>query len=306
MPAEHNYITVVGSSNTDLVLECERLPAPGETVMGSELRQHNGGKGANQAVAAARAISDSAIKVAFVGAYGNDDFGRNARRNLRNEGIDVRHFRCAPSSSSGVALILIGGKKRENMIAVSQSANDTLSERNIQSAKVLFKKSKVVLCQLEIPIEAVINTARMAADCEAQFILNPAPARPLPRELYPLIDVLTPNKTEALLLAGASNVRQAARRLLSWGCRGVAITLSEKGVLLYDQEGFRHIAAPRVKPQDTVGAGDCFNGWLAAGLAEGNSVDEAAARAVRAAALSVTRGGAQTGLPTHDEVKVLS
>jgi ribokinase len=194
MPVERNYITVVGSSNTDLVLECERLPAPGETVMGNELRQYNGGKVANQAVAAARAISDPAIKVAFVGAYGNDDFGRNARRNLRNEGIDVRHFRCAPSSSSGVALILIGDKKRENMIAVSQSANNTLSERNIQSAKVLFKKSKVVLCQLEIPIEAIINTARMAADREAQFILNPAPARPLPRELYPLIDVSLPTK----------------------------------------------------------------------------------------------------------------
>jgi ribokinase len=302
---ERNYITVVGSSNTDLVLECEHLPSPGETVMGGKLRQCSGGKGANQAVAAARAISNPAIKVAFVGAYGNDDFGRNARHNLRNEGIDVRYFRCEPSSTSGVALILIGGAKRENIIAVSQSANDTLNEKKIQSAKVLFKKSKVVLCQLEIPIEAVMETARMAADCGAQFILNPAPARVLPRELYPLIDILTPNKTEALLLTGATNARSAARKLLSWGCQRLAITLGEAGVLLYDQDGFREIAAPKVKPQDTVGAGDCFNGWLAVGLAEEDSFEKAAARAVQAAAISVTREGAQSSMPLRNAVKVL-
>lgn len=291
-------LAVVGSSNTDLVLNCERLPGPGETLLGGEFAQFAGGKGANQAVAAARA----GAKVVFIGAHGPDDFGRQARAGLRGEGIDVRFFREKKKVSSGVALILIGGKERENMIAVARSANDSLAVADIHEES--FSRCRAVIAQLEIPLPAVTAAARVAARKGIPFILNPAPARKLPGSLLQLVHTLVPNEHEAALLAGtpAGHPRDAALRLLNRGCRQVVVTLGSRGVLLAGEGGFREIPAPRVRPVDTVGAGDCFTAWLGVGIAEGLSLDEAAERAVRAASIAVTRRGAQAGMPHRREV----
>jgi len=291
-------LIVIGSSNTDLVLNCERLPGPGETLLGGEFAQFAGGKGANQAVAAARA----GAKVAFVGAHGADDFGRRAKAGLHGEGIDVRFFREKRKVSSGIALILVGGKERENMIAVARSANDALVPADLQAAA--FSTARAVIVQLEIPLSTVLAAARAAAKKGIPFILNPAPARKLPRALLRLVHTLVPNEHEAALLAGTppGHPRDAALRLLNLGCRQVVVTLGARGVLLAGEGGFREIPAPRVKPVDTVGAGDCFTAWLGVGMAEGLSLDAAAERAVRAASLAVTRRGAQAGMPYRREV----
>lgn len=291
-------VVVVGSSNTDLVVGMDRLPRPGETLLGGEYRVHAGGKGANQAVAAARA----GAHVVFVGARGKDAFGDAAARGLAADGVDLRHFLRKQGVPSGVALILVGGADRQNMIAVAKSANDHLTPRDLRAAAAAFRAPGVVLVQLEVPLAAVKEAARMARRHGLRFILNPAPSRPLPRALLRLVDVITPNEHEARLLTGENLPERAAAALRRMGCGAVALTLGARGALLADGVGVRRIAAPKVRPVDTVGAGDCFNGWLAALLAEGRSFDEAARRAVAAASVSVTRAGAQASMPWRREV----
>src|SRR5690606_33857884 len=293
-----NRVVVVGSSNTDLVLQCARLPRAGETILGGAFEQFAGGKGANQAVAAARAGG----QVSFIGARGADDFGRAAKLGLKTEGIDTRFFKAKPEYSSGVALIFVGGRKRENMIGVAQSANDALTAPDVRDAGVLFKRAAVVVAQLEIPFETVRAATELAHENGAIFILNPAPARKLPASLLKRVGVLTPNQTEAELLTGEKNPSRAAGVLQSRGVRKVAVTLGARGVLLRDEDDERIIPAPKVKAVDTVGAGDCFCGYLAAGLAEGLDFNAAAQRAVRAASIAVTRKGAQAGMPRADEL----
>jgi ribokinase len=291
-------VVVVGSSNTDLVVALGRLPRPGETLLGGEHGVYAGGKGANQAVAAARA----GARVVFVGARGEDDFGRAAARGLAAEGIDARHFRSKRGAPSGVALILVGGKERQNMIAVAKSANDLLSPRDVRAAASAFRAPGAVLAQLEVPLAAVEEAARLARRRGLLFILNPAPARALPRALLARVDVLTPNEREAEWLTGERRPERAAAALRKMGCRAVALTLGARGALIAEGGGARRVPAPRVTPVDTVGAGDCFNGWLAARMAEGRSLGEAARQAVAAAALSVTRRGAQASMPQRREV----
>lgn len=291
-------VVVVGSSNTDLVLRCARLPLPGETVTGGEYGRFAGGKGANQAVAAARA----GARVSFVGVHGDDDFGREAKRALRSEGVDVRFFREEAGVSSGLALILVGGRSKQNMIAVAKSANDRLSVEDIRRASKIFGRAVAIVCQLETPIESVMAAARQAAECGVPFILNPAPASKLPRKLLACVHTLTPNEHEVELLTGLRSPALAAAALRAAGCRNVVVTLGARGVLVCSGEGNLRIDAARVKPVDTVGAGDCFTAWLAAGIAEGMSLPAAAARAVKAASLSVTRRGAQDGMPRRGEV----
>lgn len=291
-------IIVVGSSNTDLVLHCDRLPRPGETLLGGEFTRFAGGKGANQAVAAARA----GAQVTFIGAHGADDFGRAAKTGLRAEGIDVRYFRERADAPSGVALIFVGGKSRENLIGVARSANDLVSAAEIEAAAPVFKKANAVVCQLETPLPAVEAAARLAAARDIPFILNPAPARKLPKRLLRMVSVLTPNEHEAALLTGCDRPEEAADKLQTLGCRSVVITLGAKGVLVCDEQGQKRIPAPRVRPVDTTGAGDCLTAWLAVGVAEGLPLMEAAARAVRAASLAITRPGAQPGMPSRKEV----
>jgi ribokinase len=269
-------IVVVGSSNTDLVLNCDRLPKPGETLLGGEFQQFAGGKGANQAVAAARA----GARVTFIGAHGNDDFGHAAKAGLKREGIDVRQFRQVTGISSGIALILIGGRDRQNLIAVAKSANDRLPDFRIP-------KADVVVAQLEVPLPAVIDAARQADAAGIPFILNPAPARKLPAALLHLVHTLVPNEHEYELLGRPR-------------CRQVVVTLGAKGAQIV---GGPLIRAPKVKPVDTVGAGDCFTAWLAVGIAERLPLDKAVQRACRAAAIAVTRPGAQAGMPYRREVQ---
>ena len=275
------HLIVVGSSNTDLVIQCDRLPQPGETLLGGEFARFAGGKGANQAVAAARA----GARVTFIGAHGNDDFGRAAKAGLRREGIDVRYFREHRQVPSGVALILIGGRDRQNQIAVARSANDTLSAADVRTARAAFRQADAVVAQLEVPLAAVQAAAELATAAGIPFILNPAPARKLPAKILRLVDALTPNEHEF--------------KVVGKGARRTVITLGARGVMV----GKLRIPAPKVKPVDTVGAGDCFTAWLAVGIAEGLTLEEAARRAVRAAAIAVTRPGAQSGMPYRREIE---
>ena len=292
-------VIVVGSSNTDLVIGVGRLPRPGETLLGGEYCVHAGGKGANQAVAAARA----GAYVVFVGARGMDNFGEAAAKGLAADGVDLRYFRRKRGVPSGVALILVGGVDRQNMIAVAKSANDRLVPVDVRAAASAFRVPGIVLAQLEVPLAAVTEAARLARRRGLRFILNPAPARSLPMVLLRLVEVITPNEHEAEILTGEIRPEKAAAALRRMGCGAVALTLGARGVLLMDGAGARRIPAPKVKPVDTVGAGDCFNGWLAALLAEGRSLDEAARRAVLAASISVTRAGAQAAMPSRREVE---
>lgn len=291
-------ILLFGSSNTDLVIVCDRLPAPGETLLGGKFQRTAGGKGANQAVAAARA----GARVVFVGARGEDDFGAVAAAGLRREKIDLRHFKAHKDVSSGIALILLGGKSRENLIAVARSANDLVSGETVRSVRSEFAKSDVVVTQLEIPLPAVKEAARLASEQQIPFLLNPAPARALPKSLLRLVHTLTPNEHEAAILTGESNPERAGEKLLKAGCRNVVITLGAKGALLVDGSGAHRFPAPKVKPVDTVGAGDCFTGWLATGIAESLTMGQAVERAVRAAGIAITRAGAQDAMPRREEV----
>ncbi len=291
-------ILVVGSSNTDLVIDCPRLPLPGETLLGGEFHRFAGGKGANQAVAAARAGG----RVSFVGARGDDDMGRAAAAGLRGDGIDLRYFVVRKEATSGAALILLGGASKENIIAVARSANDTLKSEDIRRAEKDIRRTQVVVAQLEVPLAAVREAARLAVAASVPFILNPAPARKLPAALLKNVFILTPNEHEATLLTGESDLEKAGRKLVAQGCRHVVITLGAKGAMLVDAGGVQRFPAPKVKARDTVGAGDCFTGWLAVGVAEGLPIEDAIRRALIAASLAVTRPGAQSGMPYREEV----
>jgi len=291
-------IVVVGSSNTDLVINAPRLPAPGETVAGGPLLRHGGGKGANQAVAAARA----GARVTFVGARGDDDFGAAAASALRREGIDLAYFTARRGSGSGVALIIVGGRERENQITIARSANDLLRPADVARASSAIAKAGAVVAQLEVPLAAVTQAAKLARRNHVPLILNPAPVRKLPASLLRQVSVLVPNEHEAALLTGQRDPKRAAKKLLALGCGAIVITLGAKGALITERGEFHTIPAPKVKPVDTVGAGDCFTGWLATGIAEGLPLIEAAKRAAHAASISVTRPGAQASMPNRREV----
>jgi ribokinase len=291
-------IVVVGSSNTDLVINAQRLPGPGETVAGGPLLRFGGGKGANQAVAAARA----GTRVIFIGARGDDDFGATAAAALKREGIDIAHFCIHRGAGSGVALIIVGGATRENQITIARSANDLLRPADIDRAASAIARAGVVVAQLEIPLPAVARAAALAQKHCVPFLLNPAPVRQIPASLLRRVSILLPNEHEAALLSGQRDPARAARELLAAGCGALVITLGAKGALIANGREMHLVPAPRVRPVDTVGAGDCFTGWLAAGIAGGLSLADAAARAVIAASLSVTRRGAQPSMPRRSEV----
>jgi len=293
-------LAVVGSSNTDLVLTLNRLPRPGETLSGGLFQRFGGGKGANQAVALARA----GCAVTLVGARGDDDFGREAAAALAAEGVDTAHFTVKHGVPSGVAVIFLGGRERDNMIGVARSANHALTAADVRAAEPAIAAAAGVLAQLEIPMPAVLAAARLARHHGRRFVLTPAPvpAAGLPAALFKLVDTLVPNAGEALLLTGKKTVEAAARELLRRGCRQVVVTQGAKGAFWMTAGACGHVPAPKVKPVDTVGAGDCFAAWLAAGLAGGLSLSEAVGRAVRAAAVKVTRAGAQAGMPRLSDV----
>jgi len=294
-------IAVIGSSNTDMTVSVERLPAPGETVIGKAFSMAAGGKGANQAVAAARL----GARVAFIACLGQDQFGDRALEAFRREGIDTSGIARSARASSGVALIFVDSRG-ENVIAVAPGANALLAPEHVHAAAGLIRSADVVLAQLEVPLEAVEAAAEAAREAGATFLLNPAPARDLPAGLLSRTAVLTPNETEAALLAGigagSAPPEEVARMLLGRGAQAVVMTLGARGALAVTAQSADFIPAPQVKAVDTTAAGDCFSAALAVGVAEGMTLVDAARFAARAAAISVTRAGAQPSLPTREEV----
>lgn len=294
-------IVVVGSTNMDMVVHAHRLPLPGETVLGGDLIMAAGGKGANQAVAAARL----GARVTFIARIGRDMFGKQALENFQREGLDPRYIIEDPDAPSGVALITVG-PAGQNIITVAPGANNRLLPEDITRAAEVFSPARVVILQLETPIETVLQAARQAKATGAFVILNPAPAPtiPLPAELYQLIDLITPNETEAHILTGESSPESAARVLLDRKVASVIITLGKDGALLANgSQPLERIPGFSVKAVDTVAAGDCFNGALACALAEGQSLPQAIRFSHAAAAVSVTKPGAQPSLPTRNEVE---
>src|ERR1700724_990429 len=270
MPATPN-ILVVGSSNTDMVVFCDRLPHPGETVLGGQFHMFGGGKGANQAVAAARAGGF----ITFLGAYGPDTFGAEARDRLVKEGINVDRFKCVQSLPSGVALILVDGVTRENLIAVAKSANEAVDSAMVSAAREAFTRADVVVSQLEIRDGAIEATARLCQELNRRFVLNPAPTRALPKQVYESLYSIVVNEHEALGLSAEPSIEKSVDWFLRQGCEIVVVTLGAEGVLFSTGGAITHIAAPMVKPVDTTGAGDCFVGWFSNGVAEGLNIEEA-------------------------------
>lgn len=292
---EHDVV-VVGSANADLVVQVERHPAPGETVLGSELAVHPGGKGANQAVAAARL----GARVALLGRVGADGHGRLLRESLERDGVDLGHLRDT-AAASGIAMIAVG-PRGDNSIIVAPGANARLTEGDVLDAAPLLRSAPVVSLQLEIPLPAVLAAARLAR----RAVLNLSPAVAVPDELLALCDPLVVNEHEAALLLGApGEPERQARELLARGPRSVVITLGADGAVVAEDGVVRAVPSPRVAAVDTTGAGDAFTGALAWRLAAGEPLTKAAAFAARVGAAAVRRPGAQDSYPTLAEVEEL-
>ena len=345
--AKRGRVIVVGSTNTDLVVHCAKLPRPGETVLGGGLQTFAGGKGANQAVAAARA----GAQVHFIGAFGDDAFGRARRADLEREGVDCSGCVVKKGVPSGVALIAIGGHgkgKAENQILVAPGANARLTAGDVIRGMPKLTSCDVILCSLEVQIDAIKRAFELADNAMAFSLLNPAPfpGDGWPKDWTHCSDCMTPNETEFKQLIGAKVASRAAAKALwdpakpVWGlkknwARDYIVTRGSKGVLMYfatdrimqnliDRKstagirgdswclGILKVQAPTVMAKDTVGAGDCFNGCLATRIAKARSRDmdrwrfqdteEAIRFAVAAAALKVTRHGAQAGMPYRAEI----
>jgi len=298
-----NKIVVVGSSNTDMIVKLPHLPKPGETVSGGAFSTAAGGKGANQAVAAARAGAD----VSLVARVGEDSFGEQATAGFVDDGIDVRHVTRHPAAPSGVALIFVDDAG-ENCIAVAPGANAGLTPQDVDAAAELITEADVVVMQLETPIESVERAAALAREHGVRVILNPAPARELSDEILGNVSILTPNESEAELLTGIrveddAGAEQAARALVARGVDTVILTLGSRGAFVFEAGSGELVPSFKVQAVDTTAAGDVFNGSLAVGLAEGKPLAEAVRFANAAAALSVTRLGAQPSAPTRSEIE---
>ena len=295
-------IVVVGSSNTDMIIKLDHIPRPGETILGGEFVTAAGGKGANQAVGVARAGG----RVTFIARVGRDMFGDQAVAGFRRDGINVQHIVRDPVAPSGVALIFVA-KDGENSIAVAGGANGRLSPADVKKARPAFAGATAVVMQLETPLETVQAAAELAARAGIRVILNPAPARPLPDKLLKLVSILTPNETEAELLTGikVTDTRAAARaadKLLAKGVGTVILTLGAAGAFVAGADLRQLVPGFKVKPVDTTAAGDIFNGALVVALGEGRTLSDAVRFANAAAAISVTRMGAQPSAPTRKEI----
>jgi len=300
-------LIVLGSINTDLVVRVSELPRPGATVVGGTFYQSQGGKGANQAVAAARA---GLSQVTLIAAVGDDGFGRENLAHLGREKIDLAYVSVTPQVSSGVALIIVD-QHAENMIAVASGANALLLPADVTSIpEGVFRSAHVFLTCLEIPLDTAMSGLKRAKEAGLLTILNPAPASgALPSEMLKYVDVITPNESEASRLTGIdvcdkASAERAARILRQQGIKNVVVTLGSQGCLLVDDlDRTKAFPAFHVNAVDTTGAGDAFNGVLASALADGLPWDQAIRWAMCAAAISVTRPGAQSSLPERHEVE---
>ena len=295
-------IYVIGSSNTDMVIKSNKLPAPGETIIGGNFIMSAGGKGANQAVAAAKL----GAKVLFVSKVGNDIFGKQALQGFKDVGINTDFVFTDPDSASGIALILVDGKG-ENSISVASGANANLHFSEVEKAIESVQMEDIVLLQLEIPIDTVNKTIKFCSEKGAKVILNPAPAQKLDTEYFKYLSMITPNETEAEILTGIkvtdlSTAKQAANDFHNKGILEVIITMGSKGAFYSNMDKQVLIPSPKVSAVDSTAAGDVFNGALCVAISEGQAIEEAIGFACKAASISVTRMGAQASAPTREEV----
>ena len=298
-------VLVVGSSNLDLVVTAKRFPNPGETIFGKKFEMFPGEKGANQAVCAARL----GCKTTFIGKMGNDDFREKLSSILIEAGVDTKNLLVDSNEHTGTALITVD-ESGQNQIVVISGSNMKLSPKDIEQKSALFSHAAVVLAQLEIPIETVVQTAELARQNHALFILNPAPAASLPDGLFPLIDFITPNENELELLSGIkivddSSIKRASEKLMQKGVRNIIVTLGKRGAMLVNHTCAKLFPVSEVKVVDSTAAGDAFNGAFASSISEGHSIEESIEFANKVASISVTRMGAQSSMPFLNEIKDL-
>ena len=295
-------IIVIGSSNVDMVVRTSHLPAPGETILGGEFFMNQGGKGANQAVAIKR-LGGNLI---FMAKLGNDVLGRQSVGYFKKEGIDPRYIALDEDSASGVALISVDDHA-ENSIVVASGANMLLNEQDVDKMLEEMCEGDILLMQLEIPLQTVEYAARKAFGKGVKVVLNPAPARSLPKELFRHLYMVTPNRIEAEMLTGIkiandADVEKVAEEICAMGVKNVIITLGSKGCLIREEGVSYRIDAFKVEPVDTTAAGDTFNGALCVGLSEGMDLKQAAVMASKASSIAVTRMGAQSSIPYREEL----
>ena len=295
-------IIVIGSSNVDMVVRTSHLPAPGETILGGEFFMNQGGKVANQAVAIKR-LGGNLI---FMAKLGNDVLGRQSVGYFKKEGIDTRYIAFDEDSASGVALISVDDHA-ENSIVVASGANMLLNEQDVDKMLEEMCEGDILLMQLEIPLQTVEYAARKAFGKGVKVVLNPAPARSLPKELFRHLYMVTPNRIEAEMLTGIkiandADVEKVAEEICAMGVKNVIITLGSKGCLIREEGVSYRIDAFKVEPVDTTAAGDTFNGALCVGLSEGMDLKQAAVMASKASSIAVTRMGAQSSIPYREEL----
>jgi ribokinase len=294
-------ILVIGSLNADLVVRAPRFPRPGETISGEDLQIVSGGKGANQAVAAARQNAD----VAMVGKVGKDSFGPFLLDSLQSNKVDITNIK-AEDSATGTATIIVDSRG-QNSIVLSPGANGKVTPADVDAVKI---EAKILILQLEIPLETVVHAAKWGKEKNMTVLLNPAPARALPDELITTVDYLLPNESELSLLSGlsvndASSAEKAARALFERGVKHVIVTLGEKGALAISNDHMTKVDAYKVKPVDTTAAGDAFIGGFASALLRGLEIKKAVQYGNASGALAVTKFGAQPSLPISEEVEKL-
>ncbi len=298
----NSKIVVVGSSNTDMIVKMPRIPKPGETILGGKFNTAAGGKGANQAVAAARVNGN----VTLVARVGDDMFGEQSIEGFKKDKINVENLIVDKNEPSGVALIFVDDNG-ENSIAVASGANAKLSVDDVEKARDVILDADILLMQLETPLDTIRAAAKIAHENGGKIILNPAPAQILDDDLLSMLDILTPNETEAELLTGIAvndveSAKKAGRALLEKGLEIVIITLGSQGALLVTKKETELVNGFKVEAVDTTAAGDTFNGTLAVGLAENKNLIDAIRFANAAGALSVTKLGAQPSAPSREEI----
>ena len=298
-----NKVVVVGSYNTDMTIKTKKLPGPGETVIGGYFSTGGGGKGANQAIAAARIGAE----VSFVARVGNDLLGNEGIKRLNEEHINTKYIYRDNELPTGVAFIVVDDKG-ENSIVVASGANANLSPTDVESASDEISSADILLIQLESPIESVYASIKSAHDNGVTVILNPAPAQELDNHILKYVDIITPNIVEAEMLTGikvtdVNSLQSIVNRFFDYGINDVIITLGSKGYFAGSHDAMKIIPALKVTPIDTTGAGDVFSGSLAAFLSEGMTIEKAARMANAAASVSVTRLGAQDGAPKRVEIE---
>lgn len=295
-------LVVLGSINADHILNLETFPTPGETVTGNQYQVAFGGKGANQAVAAGR----SGANIAFIACTGDDDTGERVRKQLASDNIDVSPVSVVEGESTGVALIFVNAEG-ENVIGIHAGANAALTTERVEAQRAIISGADALLMQLESPVESVLAAAKIAHENHTTVVLNPAPACVLSDELLALVDIITPNETEAEKLTGIrvendGDAARAAGALHDKGIGTVIITLGSRGVWVSANGEGRRVPGFKVKAIDTIAAGDTFNGALVTALLEGRAMDEAIRFAHAAAAIAVTRKGAQPSVPWRKEI----